>query len=219
MFDLYSAPDDKSLILLRRWFWRGAVLERQGGASGSLQQHIDDIRPDDEHDSVQRLLARTGKSEEPDLANVGREDVSIATARGKIILCALLVHVPRDLRTGEKIAPEVLFGDETQEVTQRIVQPTTSNLGSAIANRLLHPAVGLASSRLLRDCNDEGALASHGVDSEARRALRHSDVQAFLEHRADVLTDWIRTFIDQRAEWGRGDTPPVKALAHRKRAS
>jgi hypothetical protein len=219
MFDLYSAPDEKSLVLLRRWFWRGAVLERQGGASGSLQQHIDDIRPDDEHASVQRLLARTGKSEEPDLANVGREDVSIATARGKIILCALLHHVPRDLRTGEKIAPELLCGDETQEATLRIVQPTTSKLGSAIANRLLHPAVGLAPSRLLRECNDEGALASHGVDPAAERALREGDVQTFLEHRADVLTAWIRTFIEQRAEWERPDTPPVKALAHRKRAS
>ena len=219
MFDLYSKPDDKSLILLRRWFWRGAVLERLGGASGSLQQHVDDVRPDDEHQSVQRLLARTGKSDEPDLANVGREDVSIATARGKVILCALLLHVPRDLRTGEKIAAEVLFGDDTQEVTQRIVQPTTSTLGSAIANRLVHPAVGVAPSRLLRDCNDEGALASHGIDPAARRALGQGDVQAFLEQRAQVLTDWIRTFIEQRAEWERPDTPPVKVLAHRKRAS
>jgi hypothetical protein len=34
-----------------------------------------------------------------------------------------------------------------------------------------------------------------------------------------VLEEWISQFVDARAEWERPDTPSVKALAQRKKAS
>lgn len=219
LFHLHANPDEKSLVLLKRWFWRGAVAERHGGGSGSLQQHVDDVRPDDEHGSVRRLLDRTGDPRRPDLGAVAHEEISIASARGKVILCALLSHVPRNLVSGDKIVPDELFGDGTPEVMLRIVDPKASELGSTMANRLLHPSVEVAPSRLVRECNDEGALASHGIDRSSHRALRQGDVRAFLEKRAQVLEEWILQFVDARAEWNRPDTPSVKVLAQRKKAS
>ena len=219
LFHLVESPDEKSLVLLKRWFWRGAVAGRHGGASGSLQQHVDDVRPDDEHRSVKRLLDRTGDPRRPDLGAIARDEISLATARGKVVLCALFSHAPRNLSSGDKIVPDELFGDGTHEVTLRIVQPRGSELGSTIGNRLLHPGVGVAPSRLVRECNDDGALASHGIDRSSQRALRLGDVDTFLKRRAEVLEEWILQFVDARAEWDRPDTPSVRVLAQRKKAS
>ena len=219
LFHLYASPDEKSLVLLKRWFWRGAVAGRHSGASGSLQQHVDDVQPDDEHGSVKRLLDRTGEARKPDLGIIARDEFSIASARGKVILCALFSHAPRNLSTGDKIVSDDLFGDGTHEVMLRIVQPRESDLGSTIGNRLLHPSIDVAPSRLVRECNDEGALASHAIDRSSQRALRQGDVDTFLKRRADALAEWVLQFVDTRAEWARPDTPSVKALAQRKKAS
>ena len=219
LFHLYASPDEKSLVLLKRWFWRGAVAGRHSGASGSLQQHVDDVQPDDEHGSVKRLLDRTGEARKPDLGPLARDEFSIASARGKLILCALFSHAPRNLSTGDKIVSDDLFGDGTHEVMLRIVQPRESDLGSTIGNRLLHPSIDVAPSRLVRECNDEGALASHAIDRSSQRALRQGDVDTFLKRRADALAEWVLQFVDTRAEWARPDTPSVKALAQRKKAS
>ncbi len=220
LFHLYESPAEKSLVLLKRWLWRGAAAGRHGGASGSLQQHVDDIRENDEHGSVRRLLDRTGEPQRPDLGAFARDEISIASARGKIILCALFCHTPRNLVSGDKLAPEELFGGgETTEVMLRIVQPSVAELGSTIGNRLLHPSVAVAPSRLVRECEDEGALASHGIDRASQAALRRGDVDAFLKHRHLLLDAWIRQFVDVRAEWDRPDTPPIRVLAQQKKAS
>ena len=219
LFHLYESPDEKSLVLLKRWFWRGAVAGRHGGASSTLQQHADDVHPNDERGSVKRLLDRTGEARRPDLGTLARDEISIASARGKVVLCALFSHAPRNLSTGDKIVPDELFGDGTHEVMLRIVQPRESTLGSTIGNRLLHPSIDVAPSRLVRECDDDGALASHAIDRSSQRALRRGDVDTFLERRADVLAEWIIQFVDVRAEWDRPDTPSVKAMAQRKKAS
>lgn len=217
VFHLYAAPEEKSLILLKRWFWRGAVAEKHGGASSSLQQHVDDVQPSDERGSVKRLLERTGEPREPKLDGIARADVSVATAQGKTVLCALLSHKPRSLQSGERITTSELFADEGHETTLRIVQPAEAPLGSSISNRLMHPSVGVAPSRLIRECEDEGALASHGIDSTSRRALIKGAIDTFLERRATLLQSWIVDFVDIRAEWSRPDTPSIKSLTRTKR--
>lgn len=189
------------------------------GASGSLQQHVDDVRPNDERGSVKRLLDRTGEARKPDLGTLARDEISIASARGKVILCALFSHAPRSLSTGDKIVPDDLFGAGTHEVMLRIVQPRESALGSTLGNRLLHPSIDIAPSRLVRECNDDGALASHAIDGSSQSALRQGDVDTFLPRRAELLAEWIRQFVDARAEWDRPDTPSIKVMAQRKTAS
>lgn len=125
---------------------------------------------------------------------------------------------------GDKITPEQLFEDPEHDqrgsldATLTIVPPKGLELGSAICNRLLHPRAGVAPSRLVLGCNDEGALASHGIDRAMQQALRQGDTETFLRRRADVLEEWIAHFVDARAEWERPDTPSIRALAKGKRA-
>lgn len=225
VFHLHPIPEERSLVLLRRWFWRGAFAERLGGASGSLQQHVNDVLRNDESGSVRRLLDRTGKPPKPTVESVAGDDISIASARGKIVLCALFAHAPRSLLSGDKISAAELFGDGgdgKDEVMLRIVPPSMSGLGSTISNRLLHPKAEVAASRLVQECTDEGALASHGVDQAMQSALRRGqggDIDSFLRARAAVLEGWIHRFVDARAEWERPDTPSIKTLTRRKKVS
>lgn len=222
VFHLHPSPDEKSLVLLKRWFWRGAAAARHAGSSGSLQQHVDDVLEGDESGSVHRLMLRTGGPDRPRLEGIGSDDVSIGTARGKVVLCALFSHAPRDLTTGDKLSPEGLFGDGEREVMRRIVPPRESTHGGTIGNRLLHPGTDSVALRIVRACADEGALASHGIDRDAWEAVRRggrADIDSFLERRAALLEGWITRFVDARAEWERADTPSVRTLAHRRKAS
>jgi len=222
LFHLYPSPDERGLVLLKRWFWRGAAAGRHAGSSGSLQQHIDDVRPDDEVQSVLRLMLRTGGPERPRLEGIGDDDISIGSARGSLVLCALFAHTPRHLATGDKLTPEMLFNGEAAKVLLRLVPPRDSDVGGTIGNRLLHPGPDSAALRLVRACYDEGALASHGIDREARDALRRGqkeDVEGVLKRRSVLLERWITEFVDARAEWERPDTPSIQSIVQRRKAS
>lgn len=135
-FALYQDPSERSLVLLRRWFWRGALTEQLGGASGSLQQHADDVTQGSEHGSVQRLLQRTGRPAEVSLDGVVEQPFSIATARGKLVACALLSRSPRSLLDGSKIEAESLFREGSDKATLRISASDATPFGSSVANIL-----------------------------------------------------------------------------------
>ncbi len=212
-FALYQDPSERSLVLLRRWFWRGALTEQLGGASGSLQQHADDVTQGSEHGSVQRLLQRTGRPAEVSLDGVVEQPFSIATARGKLVACALLSRSPRSLLDGSKIEAESLFREGSDKATLRISAQDATPFGSSVTNKLFHPRCGVAASKLIRDCRDEGALASHGITDRARAALLAGDVKGLLEARSEKLRSWIRDHFERCAEWSRDDTPPVAAIA------
>jgi len=213
-FALFPQPHERNLILLRRWFWRGSIAQRLGGASGTMQQHVDDIREGDEDGSVQRLLKRTGSPDGVVVDPRVTEKFSAATARGKSQLCALLAQSPRNLVTGKVIEISELFGGGSADVLRRIL-PGGDARGSSLAGKLLHPAVPSNARRFILACEDEGALMSHGIDVTAMAALRADDAQGFLEARAAILDRWIRTFFDGRAECERSDAPPLTSFARR----
>jgi hypothetical protein len=218
-FSLFEQPAERNLVLLRRWLWRGAIAERLSGASGSIQQHVDDVTAGDEHGSVQALLKRTGAPIPPAPGRDAEEPFSIAHARGKMIVCALISHHPRDLITGEKIDARELFERGLSNLTRAIVAPRSTQLGRSFANRLLHPQRGVSPARLVIESLDEGALISHGIDLDAQRAFRSGDVATFLDRRAAVLGRWMREFFERQAEWARDDAPSVLAFATRRTGS
>ena len=212
-FALFPQPAERNLVLLRRWFWRASVCGRLSGASGSLKSHLDDVLLGDEHGSVQRLIRRTGAPTRPDLADMVRPPFSAASARGKVVLCALLSQSPRSLLDGDRIVSADLFRDGIADAVRHIVAPRSTPSGTSIANRLIHPRSGAQPSRLIGRCSDEGALASHGIDVATREALRGGDVESFLRQRAERLIEWAVQFVDRQAEWSRDDLPSVTAMA------
>ncbi|MBX3201231.1 MAG: DUF262 domain-containing protein [Labilithrix sp.] len=213
-FALFPQPHERNLILLRRWFWRGSIAQRLGGASGTMQQHVDDIREHDEDGSVQRLLMRTGSPEGVVVDPNVTDRFSAASARGKAQLCALLAQSPRNLVTGARIEISELFANGSADVLRRIL-PGGDARGSSLAGKLLHPAVPTNVRRFVVGCEDEGSLMSHGIDATAMAALRADDAERFLESRAAILDRWIGTFFAGRAECERSDAPPLPSFARR----
>jgi len=217
-FARHPRPDPRSLMLLRRWFWRGALGERLGGASGSLQQHVDDVGSD-EHDAVQALLGRSGRDDGLTIEEVSSSAFSAAHARGKLVLCALFHAAPRDLVTGDKLVPDDVLRDGLDGVLRPIAPPSTRDFGNTVANRLLGQSRGSKPAKLIVECDDAGALASHTITIGMQRALRVGDVALFLSTRQKQIKEQIECFFATRAEVGRDDSPPVAALASKRAAS
>ncbi len=216
-FARHERPSERSRILLRRWLWRGSLAERLGGASGSMQQHVNDVT-DNEDESVQALLRRTGSPEGISLNDWSRTAVtSVASARGKMLVCALLARKPRDLVTGEQLNVGELFRDGTTDLLRPIVResPEGSHRGRGIVNKLVHPTGAVGPRQLILECTDEAALVSHGIDSDARDALRLGDVGGFYERRAEVLRRSTEAFFERHAELNRDDAPSLAALTRR----
>lgn len=213
-FALHDHPSERSLILLRRWLWRGSLGERLGGASSSMQQHVDDVT-EDEAASVQALLQRTGSPKDLSLddAEWKRTIVaSMATARGKAMLCALLAQQPRHLVTGDRLEASALFRDGVTDILRPILRDSTS-ASRGVINKLLHPS-GSARSLIL-ECTDEAALFSHGIDHQAREGLRRGDVETFFSRRGESLQRATQAFFARQMELGRDDAPPIAALTRR----
>lgn len=214
-FALHPKPSERSLILLRRWLWRGALGDRLTGASGSMQQHVNDVTTSEDA-SVRALLARTGSPAGIDLSDWSRTaSASIATARGKMLLCALLARRPRSLVTGERLSVGELFGDDKQ-VLRPVVRETAEGTRShGIANKLLHPAAPIGPRQLILECTDEAALVSHGIDSATAEALRSREIDTFLTRRSDELRRSTQAFFARHAELERDDAPSLSAMTRR----
>ena len=213
-FALHDRPSERSLILLRRWLWRGSLGERLGGASSSTQQHVDDVT-EDEAASVQALLRRTGSPEGLALDDAEWDrtiGANMASARGKAMICALLAQQPRSLVTGERLDASVLFGGKVTNVLRPILRDSTS-VSRGVINKLLHPS-GSARSLIL-ECTDEAALFSHGIDHQAREGLRRGDVETFFQRRGESLRRSTEAFFARHTELERDDAPPIAALTRR----
>jgi hypothetical protein len=217
-FALHHHPSERSLILLRRWLWRGSLGERLSGASSSMQQHVDDVTQD-EAASVQALLRRTGSPEGLSLddAEWGKTiAANMASARAKAIICALLAQQPRNLVTGERLDASVLFRDGVTDVLRPILRGSTSGVhaGRGVINKLLHPS-GSAARSLILDCTDEAALFSHGIDVDARDWLCRGDAETFFTRRGASLRRSTEAFFARNTELARDDAPPIAALTRR----
>jgi hypothetical protein len=213
-FHLFPEPNPRSRVLLRRWLWRASLSQQLGRASGVDQQHADDMKENDEHGSVQRLLARSGK--EIKIFVQDKMPLHLDTALGKLQAISLLGLRPRDLQTGELLDIEGIFPRD-KEPTSRRVFPVNNqepnSLTRTVANRLMHPSVkGITLARLLLDATDDAALLSHGITAEAAQALHQGNAGTFLGLRADYLKSWSERYFQQHAEWGADDSPPIAAL-------
>lgn len=217
-FALHDRPSERSLILLRRWLWRGSFGERLSGASSSMQQHVDDVT-EDEAGSVQALLRRTGSR-----VGLSFDDAewhktitaTLASARGKAMICALFARQPRSLVTGERLDASVLLSHGVTDALRPILRGSTSGAhhGRGVINKLLHPS-GSAPRSLILECTDEAALVSHAIDSEAREGLRRGDVETFYSRRGESLRRSTEAFFARHTELQRDDAPSIAALTRR----
>jgi hypothetical protein len=210
-FHLFPAAQPRTLAAVAAWFWRGSLAGLLGGASGSLQQHVDDVVEGEEVASVARLAARTGQLE-VDLPLEFDGAQSVASARGKLALCALFASRPRDLDTGDRFEAVVLFDGPLEKGFRKVFASVNTDAATSFANRLSHPRRDRAPLLLLRDCRDAGALISHGVTLQAHDALIAERRDEFLQLRSNELRRLVEGEWRRRTDAAALRTPSVAQL-------
>jgi Protein of unknown function DUF262 len=224
VFAHFPEPGQRNIRLLRRWFWRTALVGPElfkGGSTGTTRALNGRVRSRDLSGSVQDLLApvsvHTGFV--PDLTVF-----KTGTAATKTVLCSWWDLGPRSLRSGEPFEQrelaEQLQGRATAADAARIIidGSVPSPFRTWAANRILIPNEDEADEidgRLLSqfmftaDGRWDAVLTSHSIDREALNFLDSGKTVEFLRHRQTLLSSHLDEFLARMCEWGFEDTPPL----------
>jgi hypothetical protein len=224
-FAHFPEPEPRNRILLRRWFWRAAMIGPAPFASSwtnAMRTLTTRIAANDENGSVQRLLAAPidHALRPPPLTGFRTN-----AAASRIVLSALWALSPCSLLTGrrygradlaEPIQPKGTLADVAQPILRR--GPETQLTWAA--NRILvldpeltgTPADLLVSPPLGREGSPHDFLASHALDYDMIVALSRDDKSGFLSARQQHLEVVVRRFLDVMAETHLEDTPPLASF-------
>lgn len=232
LFAHYPKIDDRSLHLIRRWFWRAVLVGPEifrGSTSGAVRRLNGAVRPGDLEGSIQRLLELIPQFAVriPDLRRFRSNEAST-----KLVLCTWWSREPRSLTTGrpfDKTDLAMLIDDSrtpldaVQYVVSRYSVPQEMRPWSA--NRTLYPAddrndfgpleslfVLPASQRPLPVETWRQALDSHFITLEMTAAVERGDTAEFLTRRLGKLEEQLGFFLKQRCEWDFEDTPSLISL-------
>ncbi len=225
-FAHFPDPDPRNLTLLRRWFWRAAMIG-PGVFSGSwthaMRTLATRVTPHDEGGSVEQLLrAPINRNFAPPVLTQFRTN----GAQSRVALCALWSLNPRSLTTGEPygrkdLTESIPQGGTPASVVERIVrhEPEGHRMWAAnrilileekptdsVADLLMVPRLGLGSQPLRE------VLASHVLNDDLVAALSRGDAVSFLEGRQPLLEASVRSFLSLMAEPEFEDTPPLGSL-------
>jgi hypothetical protein len=230
VFAHHKQLDPRNARLLRRWYWRAALVGTEpfrGSSTGAARAFCSRVRPDDLSGSIQDLLAVVGTDERrlPNVASFRTND-----AAGKVVLCALWSQEPRSPRTGKPYdrwqLANALSGRATAaDALATIVPPRTL---PAEARRWAANAVMLAdpddapagevdavfTTQLTTGFSDSGwlgVLRSHCMTRDLVRLL-DGDPAGFLVARQEIISAELRRFVERMCEWEFEDTPPLEYL-------
>lgn len=226
-FAHFPEPQPRNRVLLRRWFWRAALIG-PGPFNSSWTRALDTLATlivaGDESDSVQRLLSSLG-TQGLSMPNVAGFRTN--TANGRIVLSALWALKPRSFLTGETYdrqqLTQALQDDATPaSVAQRLFNREPESQRLSAANRLLvldnreelpeSLYELLLSPPLWRMAAEAEFLASHALDGALIQALSNHDKAAFLEGRQQRIEQVVKDFIENMAETRLEDTPPLDSF-------
>lgn len=227
-FAHHPEPGEYNLRLLRRWFWRAAVVGPEGfkgGTTGAIRALCGAVRPGEVGDSVHRLLdlVAGGPQGLPNLRRFRTNE-----ARTKIIICAWWSAGPRSPETGEVfdqatlgevltdqstasavirhiVARREVPDDMRQSAANRVLVPPLQATDSEIAPLLSRPPAGLADAW-------GSVLDSHSITPSMVDLLRGGHVRGFLEERERELGHRLGRFLARMGEWGFEDTPALSEL-------
>ncbi|MCP5198149.1 MAG: DUF262 domain-containing protein [Gammaproteobacteria bacterium] len=226
-FAHFPEPSPRNGVLLRRWFWRAALIG-PGPFSSSWTNAISNlsnrITANDEIGAIQRLLSAPIDQTLPSPSLAG---FKTSTAASRIVLAALWALKPRSLLTGqpydrqqliEAIQPDATLAGVAQRILTRepenqrawaanriLVLEAEDELPMSVADLLIAPPLGRAEA----EC---GLFPSHALDAELVNALAQGDKTAFLEGRQRRIKQVVADFIERMAETCLEDTPPLDSF-------
>jgi hypothetical protein len=231
LFAHFPAPDPRTRQLMRRWFWRAAIIGPElfrGSTSGAVRKLSYAITPGDLDGSIQRLLDLVPES--------GRRTPNLHRFRSneaftKIALCSWWSLAPRNLATGAAFERADLTGclREARTALPAVHYVNSPNsvpkeMSLWAANRILYPTedgeLGALRSLLTEAAEQHSrsdppwnlALGSHCLSPDMLGALKKGDQKSFLASRQVVLESQLDEFLQQRCEWAMEDTPPLLTL-------
>jgi hypothetical protein len=207
-FHQHPEPAPRSLQLMARWLWRGAINGRHQGEPVVTASMLRSI-VSNESEAVQNLLRDVGSRPRamPPLRPYRHRD-----AHSKLLLLALWALQPRHLGTGAALHIADLV--ERSSPAQPVKQPSKRDPEAAMGlpNRLLHPPLAGGLRKALIAQTDAGILTSHGISAAAHTALASGDFATFLRLREETLRPHVENFLEARAQWQASDRPPLADL-------
>lgn len=229
VFAHHPDPDPRNLRLLRRWYWRAAVVGPQGfkgSTTGAVRALCTKVRPHALSDSVQGLLKLIDRPETP-LPDLHRFRSNEAST--KITLCAWWSAGPRSLVTGAPYESADLSNFLSDQQTAReavcYIVPRLSvpeEYRQWAADRILLPDADadfdeadtlLTQASLHVDERTwEEVMRSHAITGGMIELLVAGKNIEFLRARHGLLKSRLDDFVQLMCEWGIEDTPPLEDL-------
>ncbi len=226
-FAHFPEPNPRNRVLLRRWFWRAALIGPSPFASSwtnAMRTLATRITANDEIGSIQQLL---NNPLDQSLLPPTLTGFRTSSAASRIVLSALWALKPRSLLTGqpydrqqliEAIQPDATLAGVAKRILSRepenrrawaanriLVLEAEDELPKSVADLLIAPPLG-------RDVAEHDLFASHALDAKLVRALTEEDKTAFLDGRQQRIKQMVADFIERMAETRLEDTPPLDSL-------
>jgi hypothetical protein len=225
-FAHHHDPKPRNRDLLRRWFWRAAIIGptlTRGSYTSTMRLLASCVEPGNDGRSVQRLLDTLPQ-------RLPRFDLprrfKSTHAESRFALCALWALAPRSTLTALPYEPadlsKSLAGRSTASDALEVVvarpppdqRNRTSNRVILLGDDTIEVARERFGQRTL-DLNEDDyrkMLESHALDSSLAHLLSSGDSAAFLSARHELMQRVTRDFLARMTESEFEDTPPLEDL-------
>ena len=225
LFAHFPEPSQRNRDLLRRWFWRAALLGPEsfsGSWTGAMRTLATRIVAGDESGSVQHLLELPLGPSMPMSKLTG---FRTSTADSRIALCALWSLGPRSFAnhrayTRQDLTDAIPPGGTAADAVGRILRKEPAGHRAWAANRIFTLQEQRPAAASLLSCLDvlfereeiRATLRSHALTEEVLAELARGDEVAFLEGRQRRVEAVVRDFLAGMTELQLEDTPPLDSL-------
>lgn len=224
-FAHHPNPKRQNRKLLRRWFWRAAMVGpsvSRGAYTSAMRTLAACIRPGDESASVESLLrALSGFS----LSFAMPEAFRSTTAEVRFVLCALWERNPRSPASGAQYEPSdlslALNDQRTASSALGLLFPREPMARSRLGNRVFLLADDTPEDLLGVLEGATGAqkkkrrvaiLESHVISPETADLVTNGNADDFLTAREENIGAIARDFLSRMSEAEFEDTPPLDDL-------
>jgi hypothetical protein len=221
-FSHHPNPSPRNVELLKRWFWRAAVIG-PGVFSGWTQASrilCAQVTPESETDSVQRLL---GSLAEHKLALPSIKKFKSTASSSRIILCAMWSLGPRSFLNGKPYTQEEMGQLLEDRQTARSIVSTIVPINDYALTANCFIFLEETSIETTRECLavkpqciDEPTwhelLKSHSISEQAMINLLANNIDGFFECREESLGRQTASFLNDMTEADFEDTPPLISL-------
>lgn len=207
-FQLHPEPDANSIVLLRRWLWRGWV-HGYGtrGQTPALRQAIRAVHPTQgapedapsAFEAVRALLDLV--AEEPPPGFDGSSQTN--SAAGRLALLALVYRGP--------LGPDGELIDVSRALNEAGVR-AIAEIVPGHRSRLEARGFWPREAGRLRGNESEAILRSHLISAITADALRSDDIERALKQRHEDIAIVLNPFLKARLENGRPVAPPIDSL-------